>query len=69
MSALTHPKFDVSAHADYRRSDYMFSRAQSRALSQREWEHPTPALRSWGNVLIPAVTAAAAMTVALAAFY
>ena len=47
----------------------MFSRTQSRALSQREWEHPTPALRSWGNVLIPAMTAAAAMTVALAAFY
>jgi hypothetical protein len=45
----------------------MFSRTQSRALSQREWEHPTPALRAWGNVLIPAVTAAAAMTVALAA--
>ena len=40
MSAIT--KFDVSAHADYRRSDYMFSRTQSRALSQREWEHPTP---------------------------
>jgi sarcosine oxidase delta subunit len=67
MSAIT--KFDVSAHADYRESDYMFSRTQSRALSQREWEHPTPALRSWSNVLIPAVTAAAAMGVALAALY
>jgi sarcosine oxidase delta subunit len=67
MATIT--KFDISAHADYRRSDYMFSRAQSRALSQREWEHPTPALRSWSNVLIPAMTAAAAMTVALAALY
>jgi len=69
MSAITHPKFHISEHAEYRRSDYMFSRAQSRALSQREWEHPTPALRSWGNVLIPAVTAAAAMAVALGAFF
>jgi sarcosine oxidase delta subunit len=67
MTAITHPKFQISAHADYRQSDYMFSRTQSRALSQREWEHPTPALRAWGNVLIPAVTAAAAMTMALAA--
>ena len=65
MSAIT----NISAHADYHRSDYMFSRTQSRALSQREWEHPTPALRSWGNVLIPAMTAAAAMTAALAALY
>jgi hypothetical protein len=69
MSAITHSKFDVSAHADYRESDYVFSRTQSRALSQREWEHPTPALRSWSGVLIPAVTAAAAMGVALAALY
>ncbi len=65
MSAIT----NISAHADYHRSDYMFSRTQSRGLSQREWERPTPALRSWSNVLIPAVTAAAAMTVALAALY
>ena len=65
MSAIT----NISAHADYHRSDYMFSRTQSRALSRREWEHPTPALRSWGSVLIPAMTAAAAMTVALAALY
>jgi sarcosine oxidase delta subunit len=65
MSAIT----NISAHADYHRSDYMFSRTQSRALSQREWEHPTPALRSWGNVLIPAMTAATAMTVALAALF
>jgi hypothetical protein len=67
MSAITHPEFHISEHADYRRSDYIFSRTQSRALSQREWEHPTPALRSWSNVLIPAVTVAAATAVALAA--
>jgi hypothetical protein len=67
MSAITHPEIHISEHADYRRSDYIFSRTQSRAFSQREWEHPTPALRSWSNVLIPAVTVAAVTTVALAA--
>lgn len=69
MSAITHPEFHISEHADYRRSDYVFARTQSRALSQREWEHPTPALRSWSDVLIPAVTAAAAMAVALGALF
>jgi hypothetical protein len=69
MSAITHQKFRISAHADYRRSDYMFSRAQSRALSRLEWEHRTPGLRSWSGMLIPALTAAAAMAVALAAIY
>ncbi|HUO03221.1 MAG TPA: hypothetical protein VMU31_10615 [Rhizomicrobium sp.] len=67
MSAITHPKF-ISAHAEYRRSDYMFPRAQSRALSQLPWEDRAPGLRSWGSVVIPAVTAAAAVAVALAAF-
>jgi len=67
MAAIAHPESHISAHADYRRSDYLFAREQSRDLSQREWEHPTPGLRSWGNVVIPALTAAAAMTVALAA--
>jgi hypothetical protein len=65
MSAITHPKFHISAHADYRRSDYMFSRGQSRALSELEWERRTPGLRSWSNVLVPALTAAAAMALAL----
>ena len=67
MSAIAHPKFHVSAHAEYRRSDYMFSRSQSRELSQREWEARLPGLRSWSNVVIPALTAAAAMAAALAA--
>jgi hypothetical protein len=69
MSAIAHPKFHISAHADYRRGDYVFSRTQSRALSHLEWEHPTQRLRSRGDVLIPALTAAAAMAVALAALY
>ncbi len=47
----------------------MFSRAQSRELSQREWEERLPALHSWSEILAPSLTAAAAMAVALAAFY
>lgn len=66
MSAITHPQFNVSAHADHRPSDYTFSRTQSRALSQREWEDRLPGLRSWGSMLIPALTASAALAAALA---
>lgn len=69
MPALAHPKFLISAHAEYRRSDYMFSRAQSRALSQREWEQRLPGLRSWSELLVPALSTAAAMAAALAGLY
>lgn len=69
MSAIAHPKLHISEHADYRRSDYMFSRMQSRELSQREWEDRLPALHSWTKLLAPSLTAAAAMAVALAALY
>lgn len=67
MAAITETR--ISEHADYRRGDYMFARTQSRALSGREWDHPTPALRSWGAMLIPALTVATVTTVALAAFF
>jgi hypothetical protein len=67
MSAIA--QSHISAHADYRRGDYVFSRAQSRALSQLEWERPTRRLHAWSDVLVPALTAAAAMAVALAALY
>lgn len=66
MPAIT--QFHVSEHAEYRRSDYMFAREQSRALSERDWEDRLPGLRSWGNMLVPALTASAAVVVALAAF-
>ena len=67
MSAIAHPKLHISAHADYRRSDYPFSRTQSPTLSQLEWQRPTRRLRSWSEVIVPTLTAAAAMAVALAA--
>jgi hypothetical protein len=69
MPAITLPKLNVSAHADYHRSDYMFSRAQSVAFSQLEWERRTPGLRSWSDLIIPALTATAAMAAVVAALY
>lgn len=65
MSAIA--QSHISEHAEYRHDDYMFSRTQSRALSQREWESRLPGLRSWGSMLIPALTTSAAMAVVLAA--
>jgi hypothetical protein len=61
MSAIAPPKFRISAHADY-------YHGESRALNQLEWERPTQRLHSWCDVLIPALTAATTMAVALAAF-
>lgn len=52
----------LSAHADYRREDYHFARTQSRKLAAREWEH-TERLRSWSQIIVPALGAAAALLV------
>ena len=54
----------ISAHADYRRGDYMFAREQSRALSQLEWEDREPPLHSWAEVL-PTVLSIATAAIAL----
>jgi hypothetical protein len=69
MSAIIDPKVIVSADADYRRGDYMFSRTQSRSLGQLDWERSTPALRSRSRTLIPVLTTAITMALALAALY
>lgn len=52
----------LSAHADYRHEHYYFARTQSRALAAREWEH-TERLRTWSQILYPALGAAAALLV------
>ena len=49
MSGTKHTA--ISSHADYRRSDYMFAREQSRALSSLEWEDREPPLHSWTEML------------------
>ena len=53
----------LSAHADYRREDYVFARTQSRQTGAAEWEGRLPRLHSWSEILYPAVgLTAAAMT-------
>lgn len=55
-----HPNL-ISAHADFRREDYMFERTQSRALADREWESREGRLHSWSEILYPALGVAAAV--------
>jgi sarcosine oxidase delta subunit len=52
----------LSAHAEYRHEDYYFARTQSRALAARKWEH-TKRVRSWSEIVVPALGAAAAILV------
>jgi sarcosine oxidase delta subunit len=58
----------LSAHADYRHEDYFFARSQSRALSQREWEHSAP-LHSWSEIAYPVLAAAGAAITVLGILY
>ena len=51
----------ISAHADFRREDYVFERTQSRALAAREWESRESRLHSWSEILYPALGVAAAV--------
>ena len=69
MPGIMHPKLNGSARADYRRSDYLFSRAQSVAYSQLKWERRIPGLHSWSDLIIPALAATAAMAAVVAALY
>ncbi len=54
----------ISAHADFRHSDYVFERQQSRALQALEWEDRTPPLHSWSQML-PAAIGLAGAAIAL----
>ena len=40
---MTPNEMVISAHADYRREDYIHPRTQSRAMAALEWEHRAPA--------------------------
>lgn len=42
----------AGAHADYRREDYVFLRAQSPEMRQQEWEERMRPLKHWGSNLI-----------------
>jgi hypothetical protein len=45
------PKMIISAHADYRRQDFMFARTQSPAQRDLPWENPIKPLQSWDHVV------------------
>jgi hypothetical protein len=59
MSAIGHNSH-LSAHANYRREDYVFARTQSRQTGALDWETPTPPLHSWSEILYPALGLAGA---------
>lgn len=54
MSAIGHTS-PLSAHADYRREDYVFARTQSRQTGALEWETRVQPLHSWSEILYPAL--------------
>ena len=54
MSAIGlhhNPKAIISAHAEYRRQDFMFARTQSPAQRDLPWENPIKPLQSWDRVV------------------
>ncbi len=40
----------ISAHADYRRSDFVFARTQSAAMRDVPWEHRLKPMWPWGAI-------------------
>jgi hypothetical protein len=60
MSGMHKSEAIISSHADYRRSDYMFAREQSRTLASMEWEGRESPLHSWAEILPTALGIATA---------
>jgi hypothetical protein len=40
----------ISAHADYRRSDFMFSRTQSHTMRDTPWDTRIKPMRPWSEI-------------------
>lgn len=59
MSATGHP-VTLSAHAEYRREDYVFARTQSRRSRELEWDSRLAPLQSWSDMVYPALGLASA---------
>lgn len=57
----------ISAHADYRRSDFIFPRTQSQLLRDLPWQRRLKPMRSWSEIATYGAAFAAA-TVLLSAF-
>jgi hypothetical protein len=67
MSAIGRPKI-ISSHANYRREDYMFPRAQSRSMNERLWERREGPLHSWSEFIYPAASVIGIFLIALWTF-
>lgn len=65
MSGMHKSDAIISSHADYRRSDYMFAREQSRTLASLEWEGRESPRHSWAEILPTALGIATAAIVLL----
>lgn len=48
--SFARPTRIISAHADYRRSDFMFSRIQSRDMRATPWARRIRPMRSWSEI-------------------
>lgn len=48
--AIRIPRRIISAHADYRRSDFVFQRTQSPSLRDAPWDRRLKPLRTWGEI-------------------
>ncbi|MBL6936725.1 MAG: hypothetical protein ISS15_07545 [Alphaproteobacteria bacterium] len=40
----------IASHADYRRSDFIFSRTQSREMRNAQWEDRIRPMRTWSEI-------------------
>ncbi len=49
MSARLAPRF-ISAHADHRRSDFVFARTQSLNFRDAPWERRLKPMRTWSEI-------------------
>ena len=44
------PRRIISAHAEHRRSDFVFQRTQSPSFRDTPWDHRLKPLRTWGEI-------------------
>jgi hypothetical protein len=52
----------IAAHADYRRSDFIFQRTQSLTMRDTPWAKRSRPLRSWSEISMYGAAAAIAAT-------
>jgi len=57
----------IASHADYRRSDFVFNRTQSREMKNAQWESRIKPMKSWSE--IGTYYGIAVMATALTAFF